>query len=169
MTTPAPRELWKETRAESPSVDSPLRKVLQICEIRKPSLASAPAAKLALKFAPGRRASRGGGESDCAEGREDGDETETRREEGSFLSGRSMKPSSSPGSLFSSRGSGDTRQGRSPRGKLSPAGGCGGGRPPRRQGKTWGSRFTGSWGSKKWGMGDSPEAKSNTFLIRVFP
>ena len=95
---------------------SPLRKVLAICEIRKPSPASAPAAKLALKFAPGRPESRGGGESDCAEGREDGDETETQRGEGSFRSGRSMKPSSSPGSLFSSRGSGDTRQGRSPGG-----------------------------------------------------
>lgn len=46
-----------------------------------------------------------------------------------------------------------------PGGELSPAGGCGGGagRPPSRQGRTRGSRLTGSRSSKKWGRGDSRE------------
>lgn len=55
---------------------------------------------------------------------------------GSFLSGRSMKPSSSPRKpVFSSRGSGDTRQEVS-QGKLACCGAVAKGRPPRRQGKT---------------------------------
>lgn len=84
----------KRTRTESPSVDSPLRKVLQIRKIRKPSLPSAPVVKLALKFVPGRPKSRGGGECKCEGGWM---EMETQREVGSFSSGRSAKPSSLPG------------------------------------------------------------------------
>ena len=39
------------------------------------------------------------------------------------MSGRSVKPSSSPGSVFGSRGPGDARQGRSPRGGAVTCGG----------------------------------------------
>lgn len=44
-------------------------------------------------------------------------------------------------------------------GRAVTCGGLRGGRPPRRQGRTQGSRQTGSRGSKKWGRGDSREGR----------
>lgn len=62
------------------------------------------------------------------------------------------------GSLFSSRGSGDTRQGEVPEGKLSPAGAVAR-PPPGRQGKTWSSSYELS-GALRNGEGNSQRPKA---------
>lgn len=91
-----------------------------------------------------------------------------RRPEGVFASGRSMSPSSSPGSLLGPRGPRDALQGRYP--KTGAVAGrrrschlqgpvSGEGRSPRRQGGTRDSKLTGFRGAKEWGRGDSREGR----------
>lgn len=88
-------------------------------------------------------------------------ETE-RQQAGVFTSGRSVRPSFSPGSLFGSQRSRRCSPGEAPSpsgaGELSPAGS----RSARRPGTTRGGgrfRITDSPGSERWGRGDSQEGR----------